>query len=123
VIEDYSEESFKPFFKDKIAIESTIFTDLCNSNKPLSAKYNIQREKSKKGESMKLLRSHIINMKSWLRGIHHHISSKHAQSYMDGYHFKFNRRLNLENCFEKLINKMSLKAWFSYKMATDDLSV
>jgi transposase-like protein len=123
VIEKYSEESFKPFFKDKIAIESTIFTDLCSSNKPLSAKYNIQREKSNKGESMKLLHTHSINMKSWLRGIHHHIYSKHAQSYMGGYHFKFNRCLNLENCFDKLINKMSLKAWFSYKMATDDLSV
>lgn len=123
VIEDYSEESFKPFFNDKIAIESTIFTDLWSSYKPLSSKYNIQQEKSNKGESMKLLHTHIMNIKSWLRGIHHHISSKHAQSYMDEYHFKFNRRLNLENCFDKLINKMTQKAWCSYKMVTDDLSV
>jgi transposase-like protein len=106
VIEYYSEESFKPFFKDKTAIESTIFTDLWGSYKPLSSKYNIQQEKVNKGERMKLLHTHIMNMKSWLRGIYHHISSQHTQYYMDEYHFKFNRRLNLENCFDKLINKL-----------------
>ena len=46
---------------------------------------------------MKLLHTHIMNIKSWARGIHHHISNKHAQCYMDEFHFKFNRRLNLED--------------------------
>lgn len=122
VIEDYSEESFKPFFKEKISKESTIFTDLWSSYKPFCSSFDIHQEKSNHGESMKLLHTHIMNLKSWIRGIHHHISSKHAQSYMDEYHFKFNRRLNLENCFDRLINRMSHNNWFSYKMATDDLS-
>jgi transposase-like protein len=122
VIEDYSEESFKPFFTEKISQKSTIFTDLWSSYKPFCAGYDIDQQKSNQGESMKLLHTHIMNLKGWLRGIHHHISIKHAQCYMDEYHFKFNRRLNLENCFDKLIHKMANSLWFSYKMAIDDLS-
>jgi len=122
VIDDYSEDSFKPFFKEKISKEATIFTDLWSSYKPFCSNYDIQQEKSNNGESMKLLHTHIMNLKSWIRGIHHHISSKHAQCYMDEFHFKFNRRLNLENSFDKLIDKMTKKQWFSYKMAIDDLS-
>ena len=118
VIDDYSTESFTPFFKEKINAKSTIFTDLWSSYKPLSNQYDINQEKSNNGESMKLLHTHIMNMKGWLRGIHHHISTKHAQCYMDEFHFKFNRRLNLENCYDKLILKMSQNEWFSYKMAT-----
>ena len=122
IIDDYSVESFEPFFEKTISQKSTIFTDLWSSYKPFCEKYDITQEKSNQGESMKLLHTHIMNLKSWLRGIHHHISNKHAQNYMDEYHFKFNRRLNLENCFDKLINRMVNNPWFSYRMVIDDLS-
>ena len=118
IIEDYSADSFKPFFEEKISKNSTIFTDLWSSYKPFTKGYDINQEKSNNGESMKLLHTHIMNIKSWLRGIHHHISIKHAQSYMDEYHFKFNRRLNLENCFDKLILNVTQNQLFSYRMAT-----
>lgn len=36
---------------------------------------------------------------------------------MDEYHFKFNRRLNLENFFDKLIMRIAENKWFSYKEA------
>jgi transposase-like protein len=121
-IEDYSTDSFEPFFEDKINKKSTIFTDLWSSYKPLSKQFDIHQEKSNQGESMKLLHTHIMNLKSWVRGIHGHISSKHAQCYMDEFHFKFNRRLNLENCFDKTLLRMTQKPWYSYKMAIDDLS-
>lgn len=121
-IEDYSTNSFEPFFEKKISKKSTIFTDLWSSYKPLAKHYEIQQDKSNHGQSMKLLHTHIMNLKSWVRGIHSHISNKHAQCYMDEFHFKFNRRLNLENCFDKLIERMIDKPWYSYEMATDDLS-
>ncbi len=117
VIEDYSTDSFKPFFDEKISKESTIFTDLWSSYKPFIPEYDIKQEKSNNGESMKLLHTHIMNIKSWARGIHHHISIKHAQCYMDEYHFKFNRRLNLENCFDKLMLRITENKWFRYREA------
>jgi transposase-like protein len=122
VIEDYSTDSFKPFFEEKISKKATIFTDLWSSYKPMTKQYDIHQEKSNQGESMKLLHTHIMNLKSWVRGIHGHISNKHAQCYMDEFHFKFNRRLHLESCFDKTILRMSQKPWYSYKMAIDDLS-
>jgi len=121
-INDYSTSSFEPFFEDKIGKKSTIFTDLWSSYKPLAKHYEIHQEKSNNGENMKLLHTHIMNIKSWVRGIHGHISIKHAQCYMDEFHFKFNRRLNLENCFDKTLLRMIQKPWFTYKMATDDLN-
>ena len=117
VIDDYSTGSFEPFFEEKISNQATIFTDLWSSYKPLANEYNIHQEESNKGENMKLLHTHIMNLKSWVRGIHGHISIKHAQCYMDEFHFKFNRRLNLENCFNKLLLRMIQNKWFSYKMA------
>jgi len=76
VIEDYSTDSFKPFFDEKTSKEPTIFTDLWSSYKPFTPEYDIKQEKSNNGESMKLLHTHIMNLKSWARGIHHHISIK-----------------------------------------------
>lgn len=67
---------------------------------------------------MKLLHTHIMNVKGWARGILHHISTKHAQSYLDEYHFRFNRRLKLESAFDKLLLRMELKGWLSYKRAS-----
>lgn len=122
VIEDYSTESFKPFFNSKVDKKSTIFTDLWSSYAPLKKEYNINQEKSENGESMILLHTHIMNIKGWLRGIHHHISIKHSQCYLDEYHYKFNRRLNLKKSYKILIDRMIEKSWFSYKMAIDDLS-
>lgn len=69
VIEDYSTDSFKPFFDEKVSKESTIFTDLWSSYKTFTPEYDIKQEKSNNGESMKLLHTHIMNLKSWARGI------------------------------------------------------
>ena len=121
-INDYSTNSFESFFEDKISKESTIFTDLLSSYKPFAKDYKIHQEKLNNGQSIKLLHPHIMNLKSWICGIHGHRSIKHAQFYMDGFHFKFNRPLNLENCFDKTLLRMIQKTWFSYNIATDDLN-
>lgn len=47
-----------------------------------------------------------MNIKSWLRGIHHHCSEERLQGYLDEYHFRFNRRNNMEAIFDLLIRRM-----------------
>ena len=47
-----------------------------------------------------------MNIKSWLRGIHHHCSKEHLQGYLDEYHFRFNRQNNMNTIFEVLIKRM-----------------
>ncbi|WP_396171601.1 transposase, partial [Flavobacterium sp.] len=48
----------------------------------------------------------IMNIKGWLRGIHHHCSKEHMQDYLNEYHFRYNRRSNMGTIFDMLMKKM-----------------
>jgi len=61
---------------------------------------------SNDGENFPDLHIHIMNLKGWLRGIHHHCTKERLQGYLDEYHFRYNRRNNMDNIFDKLIVKM-----------------
>ena len=39
----------------------------------------------------------------WLRGIYNYLPEKQLQRYLDEFVFRFNRRWNLENIFDKLL--------------------
>jgi len=49
---------------------------------------------------------YIMNLKGWLRGIHHHCSEERLQGYLEEYHFRFNRRNNMETIFDTLLKRM-----------------
>ncbi len=48
---------------------------------------------------------HLVfsNLKTWLNGIHHGVSAKHLQAYLNEFTFRFNRRFYLFNAFRSLI--------------------
>jgi hypothetical protein len=48
---------------------------------------------------------HLVfsNLKTWLRGIHHGVSSQHLQAYLNEYAFRFNRRFYPFNAFRSLL--------------------
>ena len=48
---------------------------------------------------------HLIfsNLKTWLNGIHHGVSAKHLQAYLNEYQFRFNRRFYPFNAFRSLL--------------------
>lgn len=96
-IEDASSASFLPFFETHISKDARIVTDEWNGYKPLKKEYpNLEQVKSDRGNNFPELHIHIMNMKGWLRGIHHHASKDRLQGYLDEYHFRFNRRNNME---------------------------
>ena len=43
------------------------------------------------------------NLKSWLNGIHHGVSAKHLQAYLNEFTFRFNRRFYPFNAFRSLL--------------------
>jgi hypothetical protein len=47
-----------------------------------------------------------MNLKGWLRGVHHHCSDEHLQGYLNEYHFRYNRRNSEGELFNSLINRM-----------------
>jgi len=107
VISDASNTSFKPFFETYIRKDAKIVTDVWKGYIPLKKDYpNMEQMKSEKGKNFPDLHFHIMNIKGWLRGIHQHCSEERLQGYLDEFHFRHNRRSNMETIFDVLIRKM-----------------
>jgi transposase-like protein len=106
-IKDGSSASFMPFFEKYIDKNADVLTDEWSGYRPLmSAFKGLRQIPSNNGKSFPELHIHIMNIKSWLRGIHHHCSEERLQGYLDEYHFRFNRRNNMETIFDLLIRRM-----------------
>ena len=108
IIDDASAASFRPFFERYISTEAKVVTDEWNGYKPLMDKFPIEQRKSENGKNFPQMHIHIMNVKGWLRGIHHHCSKKRMQGYLDEYHFRYNRRNNMDTIFDVLIRRMVL---------------
>lgn len=107
IIEDASNTSFRPFFESHISKDATIVADEWAGYIPLKKDYcNLKQIPSKNGENHPDIHIHIMNLKGWLRGIHHHCSKKRLQGYLDEYHFRYNRRNNMDTIFDTLIKRM-----------------
>lgn len=107
VIEDTSANSFRPFFEKHIEKDAVIKTDEWAGYTPLKKQYSkMMQIPSNSGKGFAELHIHIMNVKGWLRGIHHHCSKKHLQGYLDEYHFRYNRRNNTGVSFNTLLKRM-----------------
>ena len=106
-IDNSSSASFKPFFEMYISKDTKVITDKWRGYIPLKKTYPyLEQIKSENGKSFQDIHLHIMNLKGWLRGIHHHCSKNHLQGYLDEYHFSYNRRSNMDTIFDSLINRM-----------------
>lgn len=107
VVNDASAKSLRPFFERRISKEATIVTDEWNGYRPLKKDYpNLTQIPSDKVRNFPRLHIHVMNIKGWLRGIHHHCSKERLQGYLDEYHFRFNRRAYKDTIFDLLIRRM-----------------
>ena len=107
LINDASCASFKPFFEKYIDKDTDVATDEWTGYMPLkSTCKKLKQIPSNDGKSFPELHIHIMNIKSWLCGIHHHCSEERLQGYLDEYHFRFNRRNKMESIFDVLIRRM-----------------
>ncbi|MCP4553402.1 MAG: transposase [Bacteroidetes bacterium] len=67
---------------------------------------NLTQTPSGSGKDFHDLHIHIMNLKGWLRGVHHHCSDEHLQAYLNEYHFRYNRRNSEGVLFNTLIKRM-----------------
>lgn len=102
-IEDGSSSELRSIFDKHISHTAKVKTDGWTGYAPLKKEWEITRELSKKGSNFQLLHIHIMNLKGWLRGIHHKCSPERLQHYLNEYHFRFNRRNSMESIWGKLI--------------------
>ena len=95
------------FVKDHVARATKVSTDGHKSYGSLNNDYvHIPVKNSKAcSKSDVLPKVHIVvaNLKMWLRGTYNCLPAKHLQRYLDEFVFRFNRRWNLENIFDKLL--------------------
>ncbi|MEJ7736318.1 MAG: IS1595 family transposase [Chitinophagaceae bacterium] len=115
-IEDASAESFKPFFEKYIDKDNTqIKTDQWRGYWPLESEFEIKQKPSSKGKNFMGLHYLIMNLKGWLRGIHHKCSERFMNGYLDEFFFRFNRRNFLPTIWHKLIERMMQHEPYAYK--------
>jgi hypothetical protein len=122
IIGDYSSAEIKNAMEQIVDAKAIVITDNWPSyRKAVGDRFHIT-EYSELGKNFPLLHWHIFNLKNWIRGIHHKISNKHAQNYLDEFHYKFNRRNYIKSCPARILRRIVNHDWFSYKMAKGELS-
>jgi len=92
LIEDFSSASLEEALDKTVEHGSVLTTD--GLREYVYAAHNHWHDvaDSNNGESFKLLHWHIFNLKNWIRGIHHHVSVSHLQSYLDEFNYRLNKR-------------------------------
>jgi len=117
VVDSYSSDSLGGGLLAMVDKGGTVKTDKWSSYPSAATDYDHQSEYSEQGTNFELLHWHIFNIKNWIRGTHHHISSDHAQHYMDEFHFRFNRRNQYKSVAITVIKRMMEAPWLPYVKA------
>jgi transposase-like protein len=94
------------FMRDHIDTSAKVTTDQWTGYGPLSRTFeNLVRIPSgKKGRNFPELHRAVMNLKGWLRGMHHHVED--LQDYLDEYCYRFNRSFMKEGIFDNLMARM-----------------
>ena len=101
-IEEASGECFKPFFEEHIDSDNAqVITDEWQGIGHWKVNLKPEQRPSNGGKSFPGLHAVIMNLKGWLRGIHHHCSGRFINGYLDEFFFRFNRRNFLNNIWLK----------------------
>lgn len=106
VIEKANAKNLGAFMRDHIDPEAKVTTDKWAGYSPLKEEFqNLEQIYSgHKGGNFPELHRAIMGVKSWLRGMHHHV--EHLQDYLNEYCYRFNRSFMKDGIFENLINRM-----------------
>ncbi len=108
VIKSVSSEEIKRVAHKLVEPGSLIVSDGHSSYKPL-AKEGFQHEpkvyyKEDEEKFLKSLHTVISNIKAFIQGTFHGLGAKYIQSYFDEFCFRFNRRFDPNQIFDRLLN-------------------
>lgn len=107
IIENASAKELGSFLKKHVAKDAKIVSDEWRGYTPLKSDFKkLEQIASDDGKNFKDIHIHIMNIKGWLRGIHHHCSKERMQGYLNEYHFRYNRRQAMGSIFDLLIRRM-----------------
>jgi len=111
VIEKAASKEVGNFLLMHVSKKSKVMSDEWTCYIPLKAEFKrLEQVASDNGKNFKDIHIYIMNVKSWLRGIHHHCTEERMQGYLNEFHFRFNRRQNIGSIFELLLKRMMNKS-------------
>ena len=120
VVEDLSAASLVPFVEASVAPGSTLLVDGWQGYAPLHKTYDYRPTTvgDAKNASKLFPRVHrtFSNLKTWLKGTPHGVSSKHLPHYVNEFVFRFNRRRTPMAAFQSLLGLTAQHAPTTYKM-------
>lgn len=112
VIDRVTIEEIKRVTKQCVAPGSKIVSDGHTSYKPLAQEGYIHEAKTyykeDEEEFLKSLHKVISNVKAYILGTYHGLGATYIQSYFDEFCFRFNRRFNPNEIFDRLLNACAL---------------
>jgi transposase-like protein len=109
VAPDRSAESLEEFVLNSVQPETLITTDDWSGYDHLTEKGYRHTQVAQRGDpditEKHLPLIHLVfgNLKAWLNGVHHGVSPKHLQAYLNEFTFRFNRRFYPFNAFRSLL--------------------
>ncbi len=106
VIPNASSKEPRSFIRAHISPKANITTDQWIGYTPLNKEFEhmVHLPSGKKGSNFPQLHRVVINLKSWLRGVHHQV--EHLQDYLNEYCYRFNRSFMKGQIFDNLIFRM-----------------
>ncbi len=120
VVKDVSAASLVPFVEGAVEAGSTLLTDGWQGYAPLRKTYDHQpaTQGDPKNAAKLFPRVHraFSNLKTWLAGTHHGVSSKHLPHYVNEFVFRFNRRRTPMAAFQSLLGLTAQHTPTTYKM-------
>jgi transposase-like protein len=112
VIDKVTIEEIKRVTKQFVKPGSKIISDGHSSYKPLTQEgYTHEAKafyKEDEEEFLKSLHKVISNVKAFIQGTFHGLGAPYIQSYFDEFCFRFNRRFNPNEIFDRLLNACAL---------------
>lgn len=109
IVEDRSAAALCGFVEDAVAPKTLIVTDDWSGYASLTTRgYDHlpvaeRNDPAVAEEYLPMIHLVFSNLKTWLIGIHHGVSAKHLQAYLNEYTFRFNRRFYPFNAFRSLL--------------------
>jgi hypothetical protein len=109
VAPDRSAKSLESFVLDSVEPGTHITTDDWSGYDHLAAKGYRLTQVAQRGDpeitKKHLPLVHLVfgNLKTWLNGVHHGVSTQHLQAYLNEFTFRFNRRFFPFNAFRSLL--------------------
>jgi hypothetical protein len=105
-IKDASSSELKKLFSVHIGKQAKVKTDKWSGYLPLKQDFSIEQEKSQPKENFQVVHRCIQQLKSWLRGIHHHVDPQYLQNYLNEFCYRINRSVSKETIVDNLLQRM-----------------